>query len=438
VSAAPERVRRVLGWALALPLASVASAQTSTPAITQFQIVRKELHDSHTRKDWRANLNYARIQRDLLNGSPSSRLEVARAELLLGSTAAGIAELTRYALMGQSVDPALLAPDWKALSQEHAVVRLQYTMEENRKAIGRGTAVFVLSDPRLLPEDVDYDSQTQLFYISSVREKKIIAVDARGKIQEFVQAPDDWPVLALKLDVKRGRLWATEVALQGYEFAPAADWGRSALLCFDLKHHTLLTRIEAPRASALGDMVLTRSGDVIVSDGDGGAIYRLAVNGTRLERLDRGDFISPQTAALGPDDRHLFVPDYLRGIALLDLESREVQWIPMAGRFALNGIDGLYFSQGTLIAVQNGTSPERIVAFRLRQSNREVAAEEVIERGTTTLGDPTHGVIVGDSFYYIANSGWDAIDERGSLREGAQLSSARLMRVELSQLFSDT
>ena len=202
MSAAPERVRRVLGWALALPLASVASAQTSTPAITQFQIVRKELHDSHTRKDWRANLNYARIQRDLLNGSPSSRLEVARAELLLGSTAAGIAELTRYALMGQSVDPALLAPDWKALSQEHAVVRLQYTMEENRKAIGRGTAVFVLSDPRLLPEDVDYDSQTQLFYISSVREKKIIAVDARSKIQEFVQAPDDWPVLALKLDVK--------------------------------------------------------------------------------------------------------------------------------------------------------------------------------------------------------------------------------------------
>jgi len=422
---------KALAWALSLLLSGVASAQSSTPAIAQFQILRKELRDTHARKDWRANLAYARSQQALLNGAPNSRLEVARAQLFLGSTAAGLAELMRFAQMGQSVDPAALAPDWKALSREQAVVRLQHAMEENRTAIAKGSPLFALSDPGLLPEDIDYEGQTELFYISSVREKKIITADAHGNARDFVQAPDGWPVLALKLDRPRDRLWATEVAIQGSELAPPADWGRSALLCFALKTRALLRRIEGPRGSALGDMVLTRGGDVIVSDGEGGAVYRLGINGTKLERLDRGDFISPQTAALGPDDRHVFVPDYLRGIALLDLESQQVQWIPMAGRFTLNGIDGLYFSQGELIAVQNGTSPERIAVFRLQPSNREVASEEIIERGTTTLGDPTHGVVVGENFYYIANSGWDVLDAHGRLKEGERLSPARIMRVEL-------
>lgn len=421
-------------WAILLLLACSAPAQSSEPAIAQFQTLQKGLHDSHARKDWQANLKYALRQRSLLNGSPDSRLEVARAELFLGSNAAGLAELMRYAQMGQSVDAAPLAPNWQALAHEPGFVRLEHALGENRKAIARGTPVFALSDPALLAEDIDYDSHAQLFYISSVREKKIITVDVHGSSREFAQAPDAWPIIALKVDLARGRLWATEVAMQGYEFAPSADWGKSVLLCFDLKSRAVLKRVAGPHASALGDMVLTKTGDVIVSDGDGGGIYRLRVNGTELDRVDHGDFISPQTAALGPDDRHLFVPDYLRGIAVLDLESGQVQWIPMTGRFALNGIDGLYYSHGKLIAVQNGTSPERVVVFRLQNSKRAVAAEEIIERGTPTLGDPTHGVIVGKSFYYIANSGWDVIDEHGKLKNGAELSPPRLMRSDLSRL----
>lgn len=37
------------------------------------------------------------------------------------------------------------------------------------------------------------------------------------------------------------------------------------------------------------------------------------------------------------------------------------------------------------------------------------------------LGDPTHGGIAGDFFYYIANSGWDALDDHGNLKTGATL-----------------
>jgi hypothetical protein len=412
----------------------VCLAQTPDSALSQFQLIQQQLHDSHTRNDWQTNLHYAKSLRKLLNGAPNSQLEVARAELQLGETEAGLGDLAVFARMGQTVDPAKIFPNIASLSDQVALRDLQQTLEANRREISRASTAFVLADRALLAEDIDYDSHSQRFFISSVRLGKIITVDRQRANRDFARAPDGWPLLALKVDATRGRLWATEVALQGFGFAPQGDWGRSALVCYALKDGRLLRRVEGPKGSALGDMMLTPWGDVIVSDGDGGGVYRLPAHGSALERLDAGDFISPQTAAPHPDGKHLFVPDYLRGIGVLDPTSRHVDWLAMNGQFALNGIDGLYAGRGVLVAVQNGTTPERVVIFRLNDSLSQIASEAIIERASRTLGDPTHGVIVGTNFYYIANSGWDVIDEHGELRPGATLSPARIMKVDLQQL----
>ena len=228
-------------------------------------------------------------------------------------------------------------------------------------------------------------------------------------------------------------MWATEVALQGFVFAPQADWGRSAVLCYDLKTGALLRRIEGPQGSSLGDMVLMPGGEVVVSDGDGGGLYRLSSGASRLERVDNGDFISPQTPVMHPDGKHLLVPDYVRGLGVFEIASKKVQWLTTDGRFALNGIDGMYLYRTVLIAVQNGTSPERVVEFATENTMMSIASENVIERMTPNIGDPTHGVVVGNNFYYIANSGWDRIDDHGNTRSGAKLSAVRIMRFPLGR-----
>jgi hypothetical protein len=176
-------------------------------------------------------------------------------------------------------------------------------------------------------------------------------------------------------------------------------------------------------------MVLTGAGNPIVSDGGGGGIYR--VSGDRLERIDGGDFISPQTPAMHPDGKHLFVPDYARGVGILDLTNKQVTWLSQHAKYALNGIDGLYFADGALIATQNGTTPERVIRFQLNSRLSDIVSEQIIERATRTLGDPTHGVVVGDFFYYIANSGWSELDDHGDLKAGSKLTPARIMRFRL-------
>jgi hypothetical protein len=104
-----------------------------------------------------------------------------------------------------------------------------------------------------------------------------------------------------------------------------------------------------------------------------------------------------------------------------------------AAKFALNGVDGLYFVDESLILTQNGTSPERVVRMKIDRSLTKVVSEDIIERATATLGDPTHGVLVGDWFYYIANSGWDALDEHGDVKAGEKLSPGVVMRFRLHE-----
>ncbi|MGA8439866.1 MAG: hypothetical protein WB762_10360 [Candidatus Sulfotelmatobacter sp.] len=402
-------------------------------AIQQFQTLQESVQRSREGKDWRSNVVSARALKRFVNASPDSLLEVARADVHVGELSDAVRNLQEFAQMGQSTDLLETSAEFSSLRRQVGFAEIQRTMQVNHRSIELSSAAFQLSDSNLLAEDLDYDPHTKQFLVTSVREKKIIST-VNGLIRDFAKAPDDWPMLAIKVDSRRGLVWATEVAMQGFVFAPESDWGRSAVLCYELRNGKLLRRIEGPHGGALGDMALTENGDVIVSDGEGGGVYRVLPKSDVLERLDNGDFISPQTPAMHPDGKHIFVPDYVRGIGVLELASKQVQWLSMEGRFALNGIDGLYFDRGRLIAVQNGTSPERVVAFTLNSRLTRIKSQKIIERSTPTLGDPTHGVVVDDDFYYIANSGWDTLDDHGNVKPGKELSESRVMRVREESL----
>lgn len=420
--------------ALLLMLAIPSSAGQTGSAVERLQRLQDKLQKSRDSKDRRSSLETAKELEQFLNGSPDSLLEAARAEVDVRDLQSAARRVEQFVRMGQSTELVETSTEFAPLRKETSFSEILRGMKANRSPISLGSMAFALKDSPLLAEDLDYDPGPKRFFITSVRQKRILWADDREASGEFAKSPDGWPVLAIKIDHTRGVLWATEVALQGFVFAPKEDWGRSAILCYDLKNGKLLRRIEGPHPSALGDMALAANGDVIVSDGDGGGVYRVPAKGDPLERVDRGDFVSPQTPAMDPDGKHIFVPDYVRGIGVLEIASKQVRWLSMDGRFALSGIDGLYFDDGKLIAVQNGTSPERVIAFKLDASLTHIVSQTIVERSTPTLGDPTHGVIASDTFYYIANSGWDVIDDHGNMKPEAKPSEARIMRVPVKKL----
>ena len=87
----------------------------------------------------------------------------------------------------------------------------------------------------------------------------------------------------------------------------------------------------------------------------------------------------------------------------------------------LNGIDGLkWASPYTLIAVQNGVPPNRVVRLTLDSTFSEVVRSDVLAQGPD-LPDPTHGIIVKGEYYVIARAGWSALDDTGQPKPGEKL-----------------
>jgi hypothetical protein len=406
-------------------------AEPNPTARQRLDRLREQVHAAHTAGDAAAYLAGSRKMFDLLNGSPSSVLQVMSAEAFSGHTQSALRSFEKFLAMGQSDQQTLAGKQFDELRKAERFHELETAMLRNQAPIAAGAEVFAIGEPGLIPEDVDYDASTKRFYVTSVMKREILVFEANGHSRIFACAPDPWPMMALKLDPNSRLLWATEVALQGFSSVPEADWRTSAILIYDLDSGRLLHRIAGPAKTTLGDMTLTPQGDAIVSDNDG-AVYRVHRTSLKIVRVDQGDFISPQTAAVWPDGRHAFVPDYLRGIGILDLTTKQVSWLDPAGTHALSGIDGLYLRGHSLIATQNGSSPERVVQFQLDPSLRRVESESIIERATPTLGDPTHGVFVGGSFYYIANSGWDTLEDNGTPKTESIPSPALLMRKNLA------
>lgn len=267
-------------YMLRVVIVFVALFQSPTSVQQQFEQLRKEADTERKSGDLHGRLQAALKTEKLLNGAPDAIEAVAQAYAELGDTEHALAALTRFADLGQA-DDQLIAGKSKAFANIEKLPEYQLLLKrfaENKTPISHAEAVLTLDDPNILAEDIDYDSHSKSFLITSVLEKKIIRVTQEGKATDLAQSPSHWPMLAVKIDANHSLVWATEVAIDGFSAAPKSDWGRSAIVCFDLKTGTLRQRIEVPAKSALGDMALTAQGSPIVSDGKGGGVYRVSGN----------------------------------------------------------------------------------------------------------------------------------------------------------------
>lgn len=376
------------------------------------------------RGDWAGYKRLVRVVYDSTSGNPRALIGLARAEAALNDTAAAFKLLRTFADMGLvrdlSADAAFAGiralPAWAALTKQ---------LESNGRAVTRATTAFAMSEPDYLAEDMTYDPMSHRFFVSSIRYRKIVAIDRAGTRSDFVAEGRDgvWGMLAVAVDAPRGALWATTVAMPQSKTYAAADSGRSAVLKYDLSSGKLIKRYDLPIDHAkhvLGDMAIDARGDAFISDAVTGVLYTIRRSRDSLEVLVRdGVFASPQEPAIAADGM-LFVPDYVRGIAIVDPASGAVRWLAHAPSVALSGIDGLTFAgPTTLLMVQNGTDPRRVVSLELDPTRQRVIRASVLE--ASRENDPTHGVMADGDFYFIGNSGWGAFEDAGPLKAGAKL-----------------
>jgi hypothetical protein len=436
---------------LSLSCVLLMGGSTSSHAIdrTHYRELSQKLGALAKQKDWQgARAVLTEIGRELPAPTPRYFLTVASVEAHMGHKAEALQWLQKFAATGLSYDIAK-DDDLKALLAEDAGQKVAAQMKERSQPVSKTELVCALPQADIMPEDITYVKEsggksTPSFIVTSVQRHTLYRVSlpkagSKGcTVQELPLASEAkrWPTMAVSADPKRKTLWMTASAMPGFSGFPKEDDGKTALLEIDATSGKVLHRFDTGTTgpAVLGDMCVTSDGTVYVTDSIGGGVYRLHgdLETARLEKIADGLF-SPQTPVLARDGKRLFVADYTLGIAVIDLATSKagakVNYLPHTENVAVVALDGLYLSGDSLIGIQNGTDPIRILRLRLNSAQTEITGAEVVEQASERMGDPTHAVEVDGWFYVSANVGWSQVDDNtGKLKDGEKFTPPVLLR----------
>lgn len=388
---------------------------------------------AYQEKDYSSFLENVKLAAELRPNHPRLMYNLAVAYALNGKSTDALTWLRKTAEMGL-VFPVSTDHDFDSLQKLPEFNALLKQFEKNKAPKISSLHAFTVHEKGLIPESVAYDEEAEVFYLSSVYKRKILSVRKSGEVKVFAGEADGlWSVMGMKVDRARRLLWVCTTAHPQMANFLKEDKGKSALFKYDLKTAKLLAKYQPADTSKphwLGDLVINSDGDVYATDSVTAAIYVVRHDGTELETFLEGQpFISPQGLDFTGDQKQLFVADYSKGVFLIDLKTKKVKSI--SSDFTLLGIDGLYYYKGSLIGVQNGVNPQRLIKLVLSKDLSRVNRFQTIEANNPEFDEPTLGVLVKDRFYFVANSQWGAIDESGQLAPLDRLKDPTVLRIKL-------
>ncbi|HSO73749.1 MAG TPA: hypothetical protein VLU47_02845 [Blastocatellia bacterium] len=396
---------------------------------------RQQAAAAYKAKDYPAAIENFKKAAELIPDHPTLLYNLACVNALAGRKSEALASLSKVAEMGL-VMPAEKDTDLDAIKDTPEFKLILKRFEASKAPVSNSSAGFTIHEKGLITEGLAYDPADETFFVSSVHKRKILAIGKSGDVKVFAAEQDGlFSVLGMAVDAKRRLLWVASTAFpQMINFKKEED-GTSAVFKFDLRTRRLLKKYvlsNAGKKHALGDLIIHSNGDVFTTDSLSPAVFVIRPEKDEIELfLSDPRFGSPQGLAFSDDEQHLFMADYGTGLFDVDVKTKRVSHLgPLAGATLL-GIDGLYFFKGSLIGVQNGVNPQRVVRVLLSRDLKRVEQLEVLEANNPVFLEPTLGVIVKDTFYFIANSQWPLVDENGKLAAEEKLREPVVLKIKL-------
>ncbi|WP_424963672.1 SMP-30/gluconolactonase/LRE family protein [Ekhidna sp.] len=299
---------------------------------------------------------------------------------------------------------------------------------------------FTLNEKDLLPESIAHDPNTGAFYVGSTRKGTITKVDEKGNQSVFIRSGEfgQWMIIGIKVDPQRNELWFCSSGgnnLEGYSLKEETEGRPAGIFKVNLKTGELIKKytLEKPGGTHFfNDLVIDENGDVYASHMFAeSSIYKIDRNNDTLEPFARGDLmLYPNGLAIADNRTNLFVA-HSGGIAKVSLKTGAITALAIANDLRLTKIasaDGLYFYENHLIAIQPDLS--QVAKYKLSQYQDAIIEGEVLEINHSSMDHPTTGVLVDDSFYYIANAQFEKVGEDGSL-EVSEVSAPVILKLDL-------
>jgi hypothetical protein len=276
-----------------------------------------------------------------------------------------------------------------------------------------------------LVESVLFDPANERLFATSIVSRSLF-VRTGDAAWHTDSLPGAGSLGGIAIDEKRGLVW---IASGVYEVTPEAETAFRGLIALDRQSLEERARIAAPDGVSLSDIAVGPDGRVYASDPEGGGVYVTGLEGDRLDTLVwPGVLRSPQGIVPHPGGHVVYVSDYRYGLASIQ-RSGVVTRVESDIPILLDGIDGMWWHDGNLIAVQNGINPMRIVALRIERNR--VVEQRTIERASRAWTEPLGGSISDGKLVYVANGQWDRFGPGGAPVDGKPAVPTEIREIDL-------
>jgi len=387
------------------------------PALPDFMEIRQETRTAMAAEAWPVALSSVEKLLELAPGHPELYLTRARIQLGMGDNEKALSSLEQALALGLPVD--FEEATFASLKDLEGYQSLKRKYQWLSRPWVRGVKAFEIGEKDLIPEGLTYDPKENVFYVGSVHKNKIMKVDRTGKATPFTAPQQDglMGLAGLKVDAARRLLWACHGYLgpgsQGY--TPELD-GTSALNVYNLNTGKLLKKFTLPeKGHFLNDLTLSETGTAYISDSETSVIYKADPTSDSLQVfLDNPQLTGVNGITLSKDEKWLYAAA-IDGLKAVNLKTGTIHTMTAPKEAALTGIDGLYTYGDRLFAVQNGLN--RTAVFYLERDGKNIDHYQVLDANHPLFNVPTTGTMVGEDFYYIANSQLDAFHETGNLKK---------------------
>jgi hypothetical protein len=116
----------------------------------------------------------------------------------------------------------------------------------------------------------------------------------------------------------------------------------------------------------------------------------------------------------------------------VDIATKHTHLLSKPRNIADANIDGLYFDEDSLVAIQNpDVHPGRVMRYYLDPARNGISRAEVLEAYNPIFDVPTTGALVGKQFYFLANSQLDKRDDEGTMPTLTKLQNIYMLKLKL-------
>ena len=317
---------------------------------------------------------------------------------------------------------------------------LNRLMKEAGNPLGNPSVMATIEGRYSMPEALAYDGRDGRLFAGTVRDGQVLVRAAEDEAWEVFASAETLPglmsVFDLLADEERNHLWIATGAAPQYRNLRAADFGRTALIKLDLQTGELLGEyrvVPDGQPHLLGAMAQADDGTIFAADTLSPFVYRLRPQDERPTILFGNPvFTGLRGIALSSDQQRLYLSDYELGLFFFNLDDLNGFKIGTPDNLNAAGIDGLYRWNDSLVAVQNGVTPQRVMRLDMDASGTRVANVAPLVVAQPEFDTPTFGTIEGNDLIFLAASHWSRVDGNGRPLQ-RPLPDVPVMRVDVEE-----